>query len=142
VSERLQDQLDAGFVLLHLRISYLPSHQRWEQALLWPILRQGGSVADMRAQDPDPEQRPSWPQRVTSHRDAGSADYVVVTVEGSEVGVQIDTSGVVHLSWLAHRGEKELRMGLLTRSGPLAAVELVAEGGLRAGETSSSSTPH
>ncbi|WP_157873722.1 hypothetical protein [Kineococcus radiotolerans] len=129
-SESLESQLAAGFLLLHLRVTYLPVDQAWEQALTWPVLRRGGSVLDVREQDPDPQRRRPWPQRVASSRDAGSGDYAVVTVEGVEVGVQVDTSGVVHLTWRVSRGSRVLLVGLLTRRGPRAAVELVAEGGL------------
>ena len=129
-TESLQSQLAAGFLLLHVRVTYLPGEQAWERALTWPVLRRGGSVLDIREQDPDPQRRRPWPRRVASSRDAGSGDYTVVTVEGVEVGVQVDTSGVVHLSWLVSRGDRVLLVGLLTRRGPRAAVELVADGGL------------
>ena len=128
--ESLEAQLAAGFLLLHLRVTYLPLEQAWEQALMWPVLRQGGSVLDVQEQDPDPQRRPPWPQRVASGRGAGSGDYTVVVAEGVQVGVQVDTSGVVRLTWLASRGGRVWLMALLTRRGPRAAVELVAEGGL------------
>ena len=129
-SEPLQAQLEAGFVLLHLRVTYLPLDQPWERALAWSVLRGGGSILDVREQDLDPQRRQPWPQRVAGRGDAGRGDYTVVTVEGVEVGVQVDTSGVVRLTWLAVRGERMLLMALLTRRGPRAAVELVADGGL------------
>jgi hypothetical protein len=129
-SEPLQAQLEAGFVLLHLRVTYLPLDQPWERALVWSVLRRGGSILDVRVQDPDPQRRQPWPQRFAGRGDAGGDDYVVVTVEGVEVGVQVDASGVVQLTWLAARGERVLLMALLTRRGPRAAVELVADGGL------------
>ena len=129
-TESLEAQLQAGLLLLHLRITYLPLEQSWEQALTWSVLRRGGSVLDVQEQDPDPQRRQPWPQRVARSRDAGSSDYTVVTVGGTEVGVQADACGVVHLTWVVSRGGRVLLMALLTRRGPRAAVELVADGGL------------
>ena len=111
-------------------VSVITLDQPWEQALAWSVLRQGGSILDVRVQDPDPQRRQPWPQRFGGRGDAGGDDYAVVTVEGVEVGVQVDASGVVQLTWLAARGERVLLMALLTRRGPRAAVELVADGGL------------
>lgn len=129
-TESLESQLAAGFVRLHLRVTYLPLDQAWEQAMTWPVLRRGGSVLDVREQESEPQSRRPWPQRVGSSRDAGGGDYAVVTVEGAEVGIQVDTSGVVQLTWVVSRGGRMLLVGLLTRRGPRAAVELVAESGL------------
>lgn len=131
-TEPLRTQVEAGLVLLHLRIAYLPATQRWEHAQRWPILRGGGSVLEVRAQYPDPARRGPWPQRVAGHRDMGSDDFAVVTVAGTDVGVQVDTSGVVHLTWVAVRGGRVLQMSLLTRRDARAAVELVLRGGLLA----------
>ena len=130
VTESLPAQLAAGFVQLHLRVTYLPVEQEWEQALRWPVLRRGGSVLEVREQDPDLDARQPWPQPVVSRRDAGRGDHTVVNVEGVPVGVQVDTSGVVQLTWLVSRGERVLSMALLTRRGPRAALELVADDGL------------
>lgn len=128
--ESLQAQLAAGVVLLHLRVTYLPLDQLWERASTWPVLREGGSVLDVRERESDPQRQRPWPQRVAGSRGAGSGDYAVVTVEGVQVGVQVDASGVVHLTWLVSRGARVLLMALLTRRGPRAAVELIAGGGL------------
>jgi hypothetical protein len=129
-TESSKSQLAAGFVLLHLRVTYLPVDQAGEQAMTWPVLRRGGSLLDVRERDFEPQRRRPWPQRVASSRAAGGGDYAVVTVQGVEVGVQVDTTGVVQLTWVVSRGGRMLLMGLLTRRGPRAAVELVAESGV------------
>ncbi|NIZ91181.1 hypothetical protein [Kineococcus rubinsiae] len=129
-TEPLRAQLEAGWLTLHLRLASLPAAQRWEHALLWPVVRQGASVLDVRAQQADTRPTTPWPQRVASSRDVGGDDFTVVTVAGTEVGVQVDTSGVVHLTWQLLRGGHVLRASLLTRREPGAAVELVATSGL------------
>ena len=117
-SESLQSQLAAGFVLLHLRVIYLPGEQPWEQALRGRCCAGVARSWTCAIRTRDPQRRQPWPQRVAGSGDAGGGDYAVVTVEGVEVGVQVDdASGVVQLSWLARVGDRVLLMGLLTRQG-------------------------
>lgn len=128
-TEPVADQLAEGSFRLHLRVTYLPADLAWERALRWPAVQRGGTVLDVEEQDP----RQPWPRRVARSRDTGgNGDFTVVTVDGVDVGVQVDTSGVVLVTWLLHRGGRELRAALLTRRGPRAAVELVADAGVLA----------
>ena len=129
-TEPLRAQLEAGWLTLHLRLACLPAAQRWEHALLWPVVRQGASVLNVWARDAAPRPTTPWPQRVASSHDVGIDDFTVVTVAGTEVGVQVDTSGVVHLAWELLRGGRALRASLLTLQEPRTAVELVATSGL------------
>ncbi|MFD0485415.1 hypothetical protein ACFQ46_22720 [Kineococcus sp. GCM10028916] len=117
-------------VLQSLQITYPPSGSGWEEAPMWPIVQEGGSVVLVMAQDADPRRRKTWPQRFPGRGDGGGEDYAVVVLAGCEVGVQVDVSGVVHLAWLSPFKGRVFRMALLTRRGPQAALELAAAGGL------------
>jgi hypothetical protein len=73
---------------------------------------------------------PPWTDRVGRRSDAGGGDHTVVRVDDSDVGVQVDRSGVVRLSWVVPRATGDLPALLLTRRGPRAALDLVADAGL------------
>ncbi|WP_146149529.1 hypothetical protein [Kineococcus rhizosphaerae] len=127
--EPVADQLVEGSLRLHLRVTYLPADLAWERALRWSAVQRGGSILDVEERDKNTQ----WPQRVARSRDTASGgDFTVITVDGVHVGVQVDTSGVVLVTWLLRRGGRELRAALLTRRGPRAAVELVADAGVLA----------
>ncbi|MFD0481611.1 hypothetical protein ACFQ46_03315 [Kineococcus sp. GCM10028916] len=126
--EPLRSQLEEGSLSLHLRIAYLEAGRSWVDAAVWPLVVHGGSLLEVRARDRTRD-RP-WPQRVTGLHDAGTGDYAAVVVDGTEVGVQADLSGVVMLTWVDRRGPEPVDLSLLTRRGPRAAVELLVGDGL------------
>lgn len=122
--------VETGSVLGSLRVTYSPAGLEWQNAQVWPLLREGGVVLEVMVQDADPRRQRAWPQRVSRRREAEGGDYAVVVVEGREVGVQVDVSGVAHLTWVAHRDGKVLRLALMIASAPQAALELMVSCGL------------
>ncbi|GAB3454697.1 hypothetical protein AB1207_00430 [Kineococcus endophyticus] len=128
--EPLRDQVAAGRVTLHLRTCWLPEGLSWERAHRWPSVLHGASVLDVWAQDPRPRPHPPWTDRLARRTDAGGGDHTVVRVQDADVGVQVDLSGVVHLTWAVPRSAGDLPAALLTRRGPRAAVELLGDAGL------------
>lgn len=124
----LQAQLEEGTVRLHLRLVYLPTAARWEQAFVLPMVMDGGSVLDVFAPPLHLGQHGPWPGKVHGH--GGGGDFAIVRVGGIDLGVQVDASGVVRLSWVADCPGSAFWVSLLTRREPRAAVELVAGDGL------------
>lgn len=123
-------QVNTGSVLESLRVTYLPVGLGWQNAQVWSLLREGGVVLEVMVQDGDPRRQRAWPQRLSRHGEAEGSDYAVVVVEGREVGVQVDTSGIAYLTWVGRRDGKVLRLTLMIESAPQAALELVVSGGL------------
>lgn len=129
-TESLRSQLDAGALVLNVRVAYVPGGQRWEQVARWPLVLQGGSVLEVWAQEPDPQRGRAWPQRLGAPDGVSRGDWTEVLVAGRRVGVQVDGPGVTHLSWVGDGGEGPLLVSLLTRRSPRAALELVVGDGL------------
>ncbi|MEW1956623.1 hypothetical protein [Kineococcus sp. NPDC059986] len=102
---------------LRLRVAHLPAGTSWERGSVWSALLAGGSLLDVRA-DAD------GPRRVAGRGEPGTADSTVVTVDGVVFCVQADLSGPVLVSWDVVRGGAAVRLDLLTRRGPQAAVEV------------------
>jgi hypothetical protein len=124
------EQVVTGSVLGSLRVTYLPAGLQWQNAQVWPLLREGGVVLEVMVHDVDPRRQRAWPRRLSRHGEVAGGDYVVAVVEGCEVGVQVNVSGVAYLTWVAHRDGKVLRLALMVESAPQAALELVVSGGL------------
>ncbi len=99
--EPLRDQLAAGTVALQLRTCWLPDDLPWERAHRWPAVLHGASVLDVWAQGS--RHHGSWTERLARRSDAGGGDHAVVRCAGRRRGVQVDLSGVVHVTWLVPR---------------------------------------
>lgn len=126
--EPLRDQLAAGTVALQLRTCWFPADLSWERAHRWPAVLHGASVLDVWAEGS--RHHGSWTDRLARRSDAGGGDHTVVRVQDADVGVQVDRSGVVHVTWLVPRSAGDLPAAFLVRRGPRAAVELLADAGL------------
>jgi hypothetical protein len=121
-------------------VFYLPADLDWRQARSASVL--WSEVTALYAQLP-PDERP-WPQSVVHRRypadgsppASTAADFTLVEVEGSSVGVQVDRSGAVCMGWSIHRsshGRSQVwNMTMLTRGSALDAVRVVQEAGLLA----------
>lgn len=120
-----------GSVLSSLHVTYSPVGLRWEDAQVWPLVRAGGALLAVMVETADPRRRTVWP-RLSRRGDAEGADYAELVVEGRDVGVQVDESGVVHLTWVVRGGGRVLRLALLITADPRTALDLVVRGGLLA----------
>ncbi|WP_459643578.1 hypothetical protein [Kineococcus sp. NUM-3379] len=114
---------------LPVAVFYLPDDLPWERAQYGHALSRGATFLWLH----EPCAGHPWTAAVRCRDERDDRrSFTVVDVAGVHLGVQVDTYGLVQLSWSLRRGGRDVRATVTTGRDPGAAVELLLHDGVLA----------